>query len=353
MNSDFIKIILGIGTAFTKAASSGVVQFLVKMAEIFAVMKGGIFVFKAAANGVSSLMTLFKQSWTVMKGYKESLSSTGAAFKLLTNKAKVYSLQQKINNAVDGKSTMTLKQMKIEMGALGIATDGVNTKKKAQIAVNQALAASQLALNVVMGAASLLITTAITGISTYNAKQKEAQEEAVSTAQEITEQNKSIDDQMSAIENYQKTLKDETSSTEDVKTAKEGLKEIQNQLIETYGAEAKNIDLVNESYDNQIKKINKLKKEKAQEWLADKQKTIKKAKKKTNSDTTEVISEKSGSFEKFAQEKGMKSDSIKKAFGYTDVGVSGTPEELIDFYKEYSKYLQENKATLQIGRAHV
>ena len=42
----------------------------------------------------------------------------------------------------------------------------------------------------------------------------------------------------------------------------------------------------------------------------------------------------------------MKSNSLKKAFGYTDVGVSGTPEELIDFYKEYSKYLQENKDTL-------
>ena len=346
IDSDFVKIILEIGTAFTKAASSGVVQFLVKMAEIFAVMKGGIFVFKAAASGVSNLMTLFKQSWTVMKGYKESLSNTGAAFKLLTNKAKVYSLQQKINNAVDGKSTMTLKQMKVEMGALGIATEGVTTKREAQIVVNQALAASQLALNVAMGIASLAITAAITGISTYIAKQKEAQEEAVSTAQEITEQNKSIDDQVSAIENYQKTLKDETSSTEDIKTAKEGLKEIQDQLIETYGAEAKNIDLVNESYNSQIKKINQLKKEKAQEWLADKQKAIKKAKKKASSNTDEVISEKSGTFEKFAQEKGMKSTSVKKAFGYTDVGVSGEAEKLMDFYKEYSKYLQENKATL-------
>lgn len=350
IDSDFVKIILGIGTAFTKAASSGVVQFLVKMAEIFAVMKGGIFVFKAAASGVSNLMTLFKQSWTVMKGYKESLSNTGAAFKLLTNKAKVYSLQQKINNAIDGKSTMTLQQMQAEMKALGIATKGVTTEKEAQIAVNKALAASQLALNVAMGIASLAITAAITGISTYIAKQKEAQEEAISTAQEITEQNKSIDDQMSAVENYQKTLKDETSSTEDVKTAKEGLKEIQDQLVETYGIEAKNIDLLNDSYDTQIKKINQLKKEKAEEWIATHKKETQKAKKKTEKDVESPVSmsDKSGTLRKFAEQKDMELKGfgvLRKVFS-----ADGTPEKVLDFYKEYSKYLQENKAELLAGK---
>ena len=64
-------------------------------------------------------------------------------------------------------------------------------------------------------------------------------------------------------------------STSEVKSIKEQLLSVQDQLNEKYGAEATQIDLVNGKYDEQIKKLDKLAKKKASDYIAENYNDIK------------------------------------------------------------------------------
>lgn len=79
--------------------------------------------------------------------------------------------------------------------------------------------------------------------------------EKIAAAKEETESIKQLS------EEYKNII----SSTEDSKTKKQNLLAVQNELIASYGDEAKNIDLVNGSYTNQLELLEKLQKKKLQE----------------------------------------------------------------------------------------
>lgn len=95
---------------------------------------------------------------------------------------------------------------------------------------------------------------------------KQQQEEQLQAARSAIEQNKQeLKELRSVIKEY-KSFADITNLSAE---QKERLKEIQDGLIESYGAEANGIDLVNGKYDEQIAKLNKLQRQKAEEANAD------------------------------------------------------------------------------------
>lgn len=106
-----------------------------------------------------------------------------------------------------------------------------------------------------------------------------AEENARKRSEELTssyeDEKKNIDDCIAKYKELSEKLNDSSLSTSEVKSIKEQLLSVQDQLNEKYGAEATQIDLVNGKYDEQIKKLDKLAKKKAGDYIAENYNDIK------------------------------------------------------------------------------
>lgn len=105
-----------------------------------------------------------------------------------------------------------------------------------------------------------------------------AEENARKRSEELTSsyetEKKDIDDSIAKYKELSEKLNDSSLSTSEVKSIKEQLLSVQNQLNEKYGAEATQIDLVNGKYDEQIKKLDALTKKKASDYVSKNYKDI-------------------------------------------------------------------------------
>lgn len=102
-------------------------------------------------------------------------------------------------------------------------------------------------------------------VEEHEQKMKEVSEELNQT---WNDEKSAIDDAISKYDEYNKKLQDNTLSISDVNEVKSQLKDIQDKLIETFGNEAEGIDLVNGKYDEQISKLETISKRKAEEYVA-------------------------------------------------------------------------------------
>lgn len=105
-----------------------------------------------------------------------------------------------------------------------------------------------------------------------------AEENARKRSEELTSsyetEKKDIDDSIAKYKELSEKLNDSSLSTSEVKSIKEQLLSVQDQLNEKYGAEATQIDLVNGKYDEQIKKLDALAKKKARDYVSENYKDI-------------------------------------------------------------------------------
>lgn len=105
-----------------------------------------------------------------------------------------------------------------------------------------------------------------------------AEENARKRSEELTssyeDERKNIDDSIAKYKELSEKLNDSSLSTSEVKSIKEQLLSVQDQLNEKYGAEATQIDLVNGKYDEQIKKLDILAKKKAGDYVSENYKDI-------------------------------------------------------------------------------
>lgn len=105
-----------------------------------------------------------------------------------------------------------------------------------------------------------------------------AEENARKRSKELTssyeDEKKNIDDSIAKYKELSEKLNDSSLSTSEVKSIKEQLLSVQDQLNEKYGAEATQIDLVNGKYDEQIKKLDTLAKKKAGDYVSENYKDI-------------------------------------------------------------------------------
>lgn len=83
------------------------------------------------------------------------------------------------------------------------------------------------------------------------------------------EEQESLDDSRQSYEELAQKMQNANLTTDEVKSNKEELSKIQQDLIDKFGLEAEGIDLVNGKYDEQIKKLDQIERQKAKDYVAE------------------------------------------------------------------------------------
>lgn len=105
---------------------------------------------------------------------------------------------------------------------------------------------------------SVAIQAAVTGIVALVNHYKDLREANLEVANEFEETSESIQTQIDKIRELQKVVEDETSTSNELYDARSDLLDIQRELINTYGTQAENIDLVNGKLDEEIDKLDEV-----------------------------------------------------------------------------------------------
>lgn len=114
---------------------------------------------------------------------------------------------------------------------------------------------------------SLVLSEAISWLNDLAHAEENARKRSEELTSSYEDEKKNIDDSIAKYKELSEKLNDSSLSTSEVKSIKEQLLSVQNQLNKKYGAEATQIDLVNGKYDEQIKKLDTLAKKKANEYV--------------------------------------------------------------------------------------
>ena len=321
ISSDFIKSVVDLGTALLKLANSDFAQFIVKATMAFTILKGG-------------------------KNALDMLSVAVKNYSLVNSK-----LIKSIVYLTKGESGLGKYLYKNMSGYKELSA-----AEKRSVFVDERKIASTTALNLVLGASALLITGAIAAYQKYKQAQEDARQSSIEEAQTLTEYNESLKEEEASIRSYRKVLASSKSSQEEVTSAKESLIKIQDQLIERYGLEAEGIDLVNGNIDEQIKKLQELQRQEAQDYINKNQKSYNSDKAYLN-DTKESYETmySSGSYKQasfyrdFADTKGLKHNTQEDAekVGFSQTSIYGKPEELLEYWNDMATYLRDNKEELK------
>ena len=162
-----------------------------------------------------------------------------------------------------------VKQCLINKGSLSdlsSSMEGMTLSAKAgQVALKGlSLAGNMLAMWAISKGIELLVDT----IDEYIHAAEIAREKSSELTDAWNEESSLINDSIAQYDELKKKLSDSSLSTADVKSAKEDLLNIQNDLVDKYGQEALGIDLVNGKYDEQIAKLKELSIKKANEYTA-------------------------------------------------------------------------------------
>lgn len=144
--------------------------------------------------------------------------------------------------------------------------------KAGQVALKGlALAGNALA----MALASWVATEIISWLNDLAHAEENARKRSEELTSSYEDEKKNIDDSIAKYKELSEKLNDSSLSTSEIKSIKDQLLSVQDQLNEKYGAEATQIDLVNGKYDEQIKKLDKLAKKKASDYVAENYSDIK------------------------------------------------------------------------------
>lgn len=232
-----------------------------------------------------------------LQGLLVNSSQSTITFTKLNNAFKVYNgnlskstqLQNAYVQAV-GKQNVTLGNYLAGLNgakaSMGGYVKSLITAKVASIG----LQAVSIALNT---AISMGITFAISGLISQISKWIHVQEETRQKAIELTnaykDQKDSLDAQIEKYKELKETLDNGNLSTNETRSIKEQLLEIQKSLIESYGNEASNIDLVNGKYKEQLGLLSELSKEKATDYVAENRDVFEDAKKELEKIRTYTI----------------------------------------------------------------
>lgn len=175
-----------------------------------------------------------------------------------------------------------------------LATMGLSTAEGTATATTVSLGSAFKGLFATLAANPIfLLTTAVTvGVAAwqgYNQSVQESIQHTKDSTAEMEERNKSIDDNISKVQELRDSLDSGTLTEQEAYNTKSQLLDIQSQLSDSYGEQADGIDLVNGKLDEQIEKMQQLKVENAKSWLndSDNEKNYEKAKKKMTKDDYE------------------------------------------------------------------
>lgn len=266
ISSDFIKGFVDFGTLLLKIANSDMGRLVMSAAALTIGLK-------ALGGAASGIFSTFKKFSVLISSVSKSINGFNNILSITKNRTDILNLSEKVEN-------QTLKQTKAAMIELGISTDGVNSKKKAQIAINNALKVSSLALNAGLMAGSLLISRAITLYQKHKQAEQEAVQQVIDDAAKLDSETSDLDNTIAKVQELRSVTDSSTSSYEDTAKAREELIKIQEELRTQYGKEADSIDVVTGSISEQVAELKRLKQEKAQDYIDDNRTSYKEAKEK-------------------------------------------------------------------------
>ncbi len=202
--------------------------------------------------------------------FNSHLSKAPIAIKRQANELINLHKQQSILNKQYQKGKITQQEYntamtanKAKMQALTTQTQTLTLAQRASAAASKALGiALNMALNVGFVVA---INGIISGIMYLVNRQKEAIEKARESAEAIKQETDAIDEYINKTIELRKKLDEENVSLEESKDIRSELRSIQDDLIDKYGEEARGIDLVTGSIEDQARALYNLNKQSYQE----------------------------------------------------------------------------------------
>ncbi len=299
INGQTTKAILDSGTAVMQFANSlGLVESGLKGLIVVGLVKGFTTLstaIKASAMQASNFGTALKTAHNMadmkrntqeyanalntLKTTSVSLSETQLK-QVLSSKA----LSEADRIAILRATGLSKAQSQAKLTQLGLTQSTKAQTKAQQMATTStfSLSAAVKGLGVSLKAAFMSnpITISIMAISTaigvatskfdeYKQSQEEARQTAVQLTSEYQEQRQSLDENVAKYKELKKQLDNSNLSTEEASSVKSQLLEVQNSLMESYGTEASNLDLVNGKYEEQISLLGELSKEKANDYVVE------------------------------------------------------------------------------------
>ncbi len=305
-------------------AGTAVLEFANKWGIVEGTLKG--FLALGILKGITTLTVAFKNSAVQVSNYGAALNAVKdigtytqgtrdyakAMNTLITSCANLTDaqLKQVLANKNLGKSQLIeilqLDLLKEEEQEARLAQLGLVESTEAQTAANGAAAASTFSLKSAMSGLGATIKSVIaanklsiaimgisavigivtTSISKYNQKLEESRQKAAELANAHKEQQAALDAEVKKYQELKESLDSGNLSAGEARSVKEQLLEIQNSLVDSYGAEASNIDLVNGKYQEQLGLLTELSKEKASDFVIENRDVFEEAKKHLEKEKT-------------------------------------------------------------------
>ena len=231
-----------------KLSGGNVLSTLFKDSDTIALQKFN----KELKNGVNNYIAYRD----VMKNASSAAQKNALSYIKCQNDLKRYNAQLNANKITQEEYNTRVDTTKAKMATLGVETQTLTIKEKVLNATTKVLAVGfQL---VKAAVATIAFSLIISGITKLVNKQKELAEQIKENTDKAKEYSENIDD---LIDKYSEFANKTSYTTEE----KETLLDIQNQLVSIFGQEASAIDLVNGKYEEQIKTIQNLNKEKLEQ----------------------------------------------------------------------------------------
>lgn len=322
-DSNLLKFVIDLGTGLLKLAGNDTVQGIAKLAISLAAINMAMNAFSSAKLKIDLFTNGITKNTTALIANRLAESQVTkqtqqAVIKLLAEKGAVDKNTKSIT-----KETQAKIQAKLAAAGLNEAEQKAVLASMNQITANGMLSASTFSLKGAWDAltasiaanpigAILVAVTATASIITslVNSSQQKAEEqrEALKTLNEeaissYNDAKTSLEEEINKVKELKEELADHNITQSEAIKIKDQLVDIQKNLVDSYGSEAESIDLVNGKLDEEIAKIEKLKKQKAQDYLTENSSNI------ANIDMVTIK---------------------QNMLGANNIGVSGANEDFID-----------------------
>lgn len=274
---------------------------------------------------------------------KTGKETSEALFKLL-GKSATDDFKEYINGLNKANSGIN----KVDASLTGYITQTI-AAKVATIGLKLTIAALEAGLSFGI---TIAIQAIVDGITAYINAAKIAAEETKKANEAFKQTETDIEAYRTKIIDLTNELNDSNITQEEQITKKKELMEVQKELIEKFGNEAKGIDLVTNSIDAQNESINKLLKANYKKYLQENEKEIKKLQETVTKNITKEIPVTLSHFTKkqFAEQMQNILKTDLSNLNYVTLKISGNPEEVLNQYRklydELDAYRKENYNSL-------
>ena len=245
---------------------------------------GGVFAFQqliamfkelsnfGSALNISKIANMSTDSFAQLLGLTQNLSN--AQTKLVLSSTNLSNAQR---IAILMNQGMSETQAAAAIASMGLAT-AEGTATAATFSLTGALSglwATLMANPLILVAAG--VSAAVMAISSYSNSVKEAMSSARDAGNSWSEENASLEENISRIQEIRAALESGTLTEQEAADAKSELLSIQESLAESYGDQVKGIDLMNGSLTEQISLLEQISQKNAENFLNENKKSIDKA----------------------------------------------------------------------------